>query len=81
VESGYHSESYQLLDWVLNSEAPPPDLCKAVYRQGRELQALLRSLVSEGQGTGEVVAGDPDQLVRTMVVRFDGLTRWATHDP
>ena len=81
VESRYQPESYQLLDQVLSSEAPPPDLREAVHRRGQELQAVLRQLIVEGQGTAEVVAGDPDQLVRAIFACLDGLTRWATHDP
>lgn len=81
VESRYHPESYQLLDQVLSSEAPPPDLREAVYRRGQELQAVLRQLIIEGQDSGEVVAGDPDQLVRAVFACLDGLSRWATHNP
>ena len=81
VESRHHPEPYQLLAQVLSSEAPPPDLRQAVHRRGQELQDVLRQLIVEGQGTGEVVAGDPDQLVRAIFACLDGLTRWTTYDP
>lgn len=81
VESRYHPESYQLLDQVLRAPAPPPELYEAIQRRGQELQAALRQLIVEGQQTGEVVADDPDQLVRALFACLDGLIRWATLDP
>ena len=81
VESRHYPESYQLLDQVLNSQTPPLDLREAVHRRGQELQAVLRQLIIEGQETGEVAVGDPDQLVRAIFACLEGLTRWATYDP
>jgi len=42
---------------------------------------LLRQLIVEGQTTGEVAAGDPDQLVRAILACIEGLTRQAVYDP
>jgi hypothetical protein len=42
---------------------------------------MLRELIVEGQVTGEVVAGDPDQLVRAILACLDGLTWWGASDP
>jgi AcrR family transcriptional regulator len=81
VESRRHPESYQLLDHMLSSEATPDDLREVIHRRGQELQGVLRELIIEGQATGEVAAGDPDQLVRAIFACLDGLIRWATYDP
>jgi AcrR family transcriptional regulator len=81
VENRHHPESYQLLDQVLSTEAPPSVLREAVHRRGQELQGVFRQLIVEGQSTGEVITGDPDQLVRAIFTCLDGLTRWATYDP
>jgi AcrR family transcriptional regulator len=81
VESRQHPESYQLLGQVLSSEATPDDLREVVHRRGQFLQDVLRQLIVEGQVTGEVAAGDPDQLVRAIFACLDGLTRWATYYP
>jgi hypothetical protein len=51
---------------------------------GRRYQMLLdtmRQLIVEGQATGEVAPGDPDQLVAVVSACLDGLTRWAVRDP
>ncbi len=81
VESRQHPESYQLLDQVLSAEATPDELREVVHRRGQELQGVLRQLIVEGQITGEVATGDPDQLVRAIFACLDGLIRWATYDP
>ncbi len=81
VESRQHPESYQLLDQVLSSEATPDALREVVHRRGQELQGVLRQLIVDGQVTGEVATGDPDQLVRAIFACLDGLIRWATYDP
>ncbi len=81
VNSRRHPEAYQLLDQVLSSESVPDDLREAVRKRGQAVQAMLRQLIVEGQATGEVAAGDPDQLVRAILACVDGLTRWATYYP
>jgi hypothetical protein len=45
------------------------------------MEATMRQLIVEGQATGEVAPGDPDQLVAVMSACLDGLTRWALRDP
>jgi AcrR family transcriptional regulator len=81
VESRQHPEPYQLLDQVLSSEATPDDLHELVHRRSQILQDVLKQLIIEGQITGEVAAGDPDQLVRAIFACLEGLTRWATYYP
>lgn len=81
VESRKHPESYQLLDQVLSAETTPDDLREVIHTRGQELQRVLKQLIVEGQVTGEVAAGDPDQLIRAIFACLDGLIRWATYDP
>lgn len=71
-------EFFQLFDKVLSDEAIPDNLRKLVRRQVRTAQDMLRQLVIEGQATGEVVVGDPDQLVSAILVFMDGLARGMT---
>ncbi len=74
-------EFFQLLDRVLHDEDMPDDFRKLLHRRSQALQGALRQLIVEGQDTGEVVAGDPDQLVRAILACFEGLTRSAAYDP
>ena len=75
-----HPEFYQLLGQVLHDEAMPDNFREVVHRRGQILQGMFRQLVVEGQATGEVAAGDPDQLVRAIFACLDGLTRRGVHD-
>ena len=74
-------EFFQLLYHVLNDEATPEDLRKRIDEQGRAFQGVLRGLIVEGQASGEVAEGDPDQLVTLVMVWLDGLSRLALRDP
>jgi AcrR family transcriptional regulator len=76
-----HPELYQLLDQALGDEATPEDLRELVHQRGQVVQSVLRQLIVAGQATGEVAAGDPDQLVRAVLACLNGLTRWATFHP
>ena len=76
-----HPELYQLLDQVLHDEAMPDDFREIVHRRVQVLQNMLRELIVEGQATGEVAAGDPDQLVRAILACLDGLTTWGASYP
>lgn len=76
-----YPERYLLLDQALSDESTPGDLRDLIARRGREVQDVLRRLIVAGQGTGEVAAGDPDQLARAILACLDGLTRWAVHHP
>ncbi|GHO47600.1 TetR/AcrR family transcriptional regulator [Ktedonospora formicarum] len=81
VESRRHPEAFLLLGQVLSSQTAPDELRELVRKQSQDLQSTLRQLIVEGQETFEVVAGDPDQLVRAIFACVDGLTRWAVYDP
>ena len=74
-------EFSQLFYQVLSDEATPRDLREQALRQGQAFQDLLRRLIVEGQATGEVAAGDPDQLVTAVLAFLDGLVRLSVIDP
>jgi len=76
-----HPEMYQLMYQVLEDEATPDSIRELVGRQGKAFQNLLRQLIVEGQATGEIIAGDPDQLVIVVLACFDGLSRLALREP
>ncbi len=74
-------EFFQLLDQVLHDEAMPDKFRKLIHRRGRMLQGTMKELIITGQAAGEVVKGDPDQLVTALFACLEGLTRWGAHDP
>ena len=41
---------------------------------------MLRSLIVEGQATGEIADGDPDQMAFVFMAYLDGLTRSSLYD-
>ncbi|HEV8192763.1 MAG TPA: hypothetical protein VGP82_14960, partial [Ktedonobacterales bacterium] len=47
--------------------------------QGQDFIDALRQLILAAQATGEVAAGDPDQLVAAAFAYLDGLTRMALY--
>lgn len=76
-----HPEFYQLLYQVPSDEAAPDHLRELIARQGQAFQDGLRQLIVEGQATGEVAYGDPDQLATAVMAYLDGLTRLAVYNP
>jgi AcrR family transcriptional regulator len=76
-----HPESYQLMYQVLSDEATSDNIRELIGRQGQTYQDMLRQLIVEGQATGEVAAGDPDQLVIVFLACLDGLSRLALREP
>ncbi|MEO8611542.1 MAG: TetR/AcrR family transcriptional regulator [Chloroflexota bacterium] len=74
------AEYYQLFSNYARDEALPDELREALIQQARNFQDVLRQLIVEGQALGEVVAGDPDQLVIVFIAYFDGLSRFAIRD-
>src|SRR5215472_3802894 len=76
-----HPEIYQLMYQVLDDEATSGNIRELIGRQGQTYQNVLRQLIVEGQATGEVVEGDPDQLVIVFLTSLDGLSRLALRDP
>jgi AcrR family transcriptional regulator len=73
-------ERYQLLAQVLNDESAPADLRQRLAQRGQAVRSVLRDLIRDGQKTGEVAAGDPDQLVRAVLSALEGLTAWYVSD-
>ncbi len=59
----------------------PDDVRELLGRRYQMLLETMRQLIVEGQATGEVAPGDPDQLVAVVSACLDGLTRWALRDP
>jgi AcrR family transcriptional regulator len=74
-------EAYQLLNHALHAGAMPDDVRELLGRRYQMLLDTMRQLIVEGQATGEVASGDPDQLVAVVSACLDGLTRWAVRDP
>lgn len=74
-------EVHQLLTHALDAEAMPAEIRDLLGKRYAMLRAAMRQLIVEGQATGEVALGDPDQLVEVVSACLDGLTRWALRDP
>lgn len=74
-------EVHQLLTHALDADAMPAEIRDLLGKRYAMLRAAMRQLIVEGQATGEVALGDPDQLVEVMIACLDGLTRWALRDP
>jgi AcrR family transcriptional regulator len=76
-----HLEIFQLLDQVLNADQAQDEVTQEIRRRGERFVAELRQLIVEGQATGEVAPGDPDQLVIAVIATLDGLVRFGLHYP
>ena len=76
-----HLEMVQLLDQVLSSDNVPDDVTEMVRRLRESFHAEVRHLVIEGQATGEVAAGDPNQLIMAITACLAGLTSFGLHHP
>jgi AcrR family transcriptional regulator len=68
-------EFYQLVYQVLTDYKTPNELRDVVRKSGQLVQAEMRSLIVEGQKTGEVADDDPDQLLGAVMACLDGLSR------
>jgi AcrR family transcriptional regulator len=76
-----HLEIFQLLDQVLSSDKPPHDFAEQIRQRRERFLAEFRQLIVAGQATGEVVAGDPDQLVIAITATLEGLVRFGLYHP
>lgn len=76
-----HPELYELMYQMLYDESAPDSIRTLVERQGQAFLDVTRTLIIEGQATGEVAVGDPDQMVTLVLVSLDGLSRWALRGP
>jgi AcrR family transcriptional regulator len=74
-------EAHQLLNQALDAGVMPEETRALLSKRYQMLLTTMRQLIVEGQATGEVVPGNPDQLVAVMSACLDGLTRWALRDP
>jgi AcrR family transcriptional regulator len=74
-------ERYRLLAHALTGESVPGELRVQVMQREREMHAVLRNLIVDGQVSGEIAEGDPDQLVRAIFAALEGLTFWHGDDP
>lgn len=72
---------YQLLNQMGRDEETPGGQRELVRGMYQQLLETLRRLIVEGQATGEVAAGDPDQLVTVLSACLYGLTRMAIDNP
>jgi AcrR family transcriptional regulator len=72
---------FQVVNQTVRDEETPDDVRMLVRGMYQRLLGTLRQLIVEGQATGEVAAGDPDQLVTVVSACLDGLTRLAANDP
>jgi AcrR family transcriptional regulator len=57
------------------------DLYKPFLNQKQNLQNILTQLIIEGQSSGEVTEGDPEQLVVAVIACIDGLSKFALNSP
>jgi AcrR family transcriptional regulator len=74
-------EFFQLIVQAFQDEATPDDLRDLLRRQSQTFQDVMRQLIVEGQATGEVADGDPDQLVLAVIACLNGLSSLALRRP
>lgn len=74
-------EAHQLIQHALETDALSEEVRELLNIRYHSLLATMRQLIVEGQATGEIAAGDPDQLVTVLNACLDGLTHWALRDP
>lgn len=76
-----HPEFFQLFYHMMYDNAGSDSLRAMVEQRGKAFQEGMRQLILAGQATGEVVEGDPDQLIITIMAYMEGLTRLAVLEP
>lgn len=74
-------ELYELMYQLLHDQSVPDSLRKLVEKQGLAFIEAIRKLIVEGQASGEIAEGDPEQMVTFVLVSLDGLSRWALQGP
>jgi AcrR family transcriptional regulator len=74
-------EAHQLIQHALEADMLSDEVRELLSKRYHSLLATIRQLIVEGQATGEIAPGDPDQLVTVLSACLDGLTRWALRDP
>ncbi len=76
-----HLEIVQLLDQALSADKVPDDLAEQIRRHREGFLGELRQLIAAGQASGEVAAGDPEQLILAITATLEGLTRFGLRNP
>ena len=76
-----HPELYELMYQMIHDESAPDSLRTLVEKQGLAFIEVIRKLIVEGQASGEIAEGDPEQMVTLILVSLDGLSRWALRGP
>jgi AcrR family transcriptional regulator len=74
-------EFFMMFYQMLSDEAVSDSLREQISKRGLAMTGVFRQLIIEGQATGEIAAGDPDQLVTALTVYLDGLSRLAVFNP
>ncbi|MDP4144093.1 MAG: TetR family transcriptional regulator C-terminal domain-containing protein [Bacillota bacterium] len=59
----------------------PEVLDQLFIKQQEIFQNVLRQLIVEGQAAGEIVEGDPEQLMIAITASLDGLSKFALGNP
>jgi len=62
-----------IVQQAMMSEAVPPDVRELIWRQQPIVLELLSELMREGQISGEIIAGDPEQLALFLLTCIQGL--------
>jgi len=58
---------------ALTNTAVPQEIHNMVMQESQKSHQSLKQLIEEGQATGQVVAGDPDQLTTTLEWCIQGM--------
>lgn len=74
-------EFFMVFYQMLSDETASDSLREEIGKRGLAMTAVFRQLIIEGQATGEIAAGDPDQLVTALTAYLDGLSRLAVYNP
>lgn len=69
-----HPEFYRFVFQALMDESLPKDISSMFNSQGREIRNILLKLVVDGQAKGEVLKGDPGELVDVILACLEGLS-------
>ena len=77
----FYQLTNQLIDQMQSNALVLEKHREDFLKQGQLFSSVLRQLIVEGQATGEVLAGDPDQLIAALMACFEGLMRQAARDP
>ena len=77
----FYQLTNQLLDQIQNSAFVPEKQREDFLKQSLFVSNVIRQLIIEGQITGEVLAGDPDQLTTALTACLEGLMRQAARNP